>query len=269
MSERQEAIDARIAEYYTAEFDEHSRLTSRSAQGQLEHHRLLELVGARVAPGKLIDIGGGTGVNAIAFDKAGFTVTLIDPVPSHVAHASARGIHAVEGDARRLDFADASFEVALVLGPLYHLASRTDRLSSLQEAARVVKVGGWVFAAGLSRFVAFGNAVIGGADISIDDALLALLQRGSPPPHLRFPAGHFHTAQSLALEMQAAGLEDVTVEGVEGPAGIMLESIPASGVDIVTAALTLARAQDRSHAVSDLSAHLLGIGRVMENARAD
>ena len=46
------------------------------------------------------------------------------------------------GDARELDWPDATFDAALLLGPLYHLTERSDRLLALREALRVVKPGG-------------------------------------------------------------------------------------------------------------------------------
>ena len=47
-----------------------------------------------------------------------------------------------QGDARALPFADASADALLLLGPLYHLQERADRLRALREAARVLRPGG-------------------------------------------------------------------------------------------------------------------------------
>ncbi|MFD5214814.1 methyltransferase domain-containing protein [Microbacterium sp. NPDC058345] len=58
------------------------------------------------------------------------------------------GVRASVADARELPFADAAFDAALLLGPLYHLASSTDRRAALREAHRVVRTGGHVLAAG-------------------------------------------------------------------------------------------------------------------------
>ena len=56
------------------------------------------------------------------------------------------------GDARRLPYGDASADAALLLGPLYHLTDRGDRLTALSEARRVLRTGGLVAAAAISRF---------------------------------------------------------------------------------------------------------------------
>src|SRR5204862_5703302 len=78
---------------------------------------------------------------------------LVDPCPLHVAEARAtlRSGTARVGDARGLDEPDASFDAVLLLGPLYHLPERDDRLAALREARRVVRPGGQVFAAAISR----------------------------------------------------------------------------------------------------------------------
>ena len=53
-----------------------------------------------------------------------------------------------QGDARDLScFADDTFDLTLVLGPMYHLFEETDRRQALREAVRVTKKGGIIFAA--------------------------------------------------------------------------------------------------------------------------
>jgi len=60
-------------------------------------------------------------------------VVLIDPVPAQVQEARRHGtFDAHVGDARDLQFEDDSFDVALLFGPLYHLAAANDRLRSLR-----------------------------------------------------------------------------------------------------------------------------------------
>ena len=46
------------------------------------------------------------------------------------------------------------------LGPLYHLIERTDRLRALSEARRVLRPGGWVFVAGISRYAALLDLLV-------------------------------------------------------------------------------------------------------------
>ncbi|MDR2996742.1 MAG: class I SAM-dependent methyltransferase, partial [Microbacterium sp.] len=244
-------------------FDESVRLTTRSAQGPLEFRRTQELIRTHVPTGRVLDIGGGSGVHAVALQSEGYDVELIEPVPRHVESALEAGVDARIGDARELPYEDGSFDAALMLGPLYHLASLEDRLTAIREAARVVRSGGMVLAAGLSRYVAFG-AVSLARDIPspIPGEWAALIAHGTPGSGLRFPAGHFHTAEELQGEVEAAGLEVLEVVGVEGPAGLFLEMTPDLDQDVQDAALLLARAASAEPGIRDQSAHLLAIGRV-------
>lgn len=258
----QRDIDARIQRYYGEVFDESSRLTTRSSQGPLEFRRTQEIVRAHVPSGRVLDIGGGAGVHAKALQDAGYFVELIEPVQHHVDGALAAGVSARLGDARSLPFEDGSFDAALLLGPLYHLASNEDRQTALREAVRVVKPEGIVLAAGLSRYVAFGAASLGAkAPSPMPSEWAALISDGVPTGSQRFPAGHFHTAEELSDEMETAGLDVLDVVGVEGPAGLFLEVEREVDSGVQDAALILARAAAKVPGIRDQSAHLLGIAR--------
>ena len=66
------------------------------------------------------------------------------------------------GDARELRAADGSADAVLLLGPLYHLTSRADRVTALREARRVLRPGGVVVAKALSRFYPVFEELAGG-----------------------------------------------------------------------------------------------------------
>ena len=102
----------------------------------------------RMAPGReALDIGCGTGVNALRLAERGFSVRGIDHSPEMLAIADAkvrdRGLgERVElqtGDDRALPFDDASFDLVMCTGVLHHLAS-VDRC--VAEADRVLRPGG-------------------------------------------------------------------------------------------------------------------------------
>jgi SAM-dependent methyltransferase len=258
----QSDIDARIQVYYGDLFDEDARLTTRSPQGPLEFQRTQEVIRLNAPVGRLLDIGGGTGVHSRALLAAGYDVELIEPVQRHVEAARDAGIDAQLGDARDLPVGDASFGAALLLGPLYHLASAADRQQALSEAARVLRPGGMLFAAGLSRHVAFAGLSLGQTiPEQIPDDWSALFVDGAPSRRLRFPAGHYHTADELQDEVSKAGFEVLDVIGVEGPAGPLLEAIPDASQDLSDAALEVARAASSVPGIREQSAHLLAIGR--------
>lgn len=259
----QSEIDAAVQTYYAELFDEGARLTTRSAQGALEFERTQEMVRAATpAPARVLDLGGATGVHAAALARDGYEVVLVDPVESQVAVAARHETFtAVVGDARKLDFADDSFDAVLMAGPLYHLAERQHRLAALSEARRVCRPGGFVHAAAIPRLSAFLAIAALRRELLEDspDSWLEMLLRGTPVPAPRFPAGHFHTAEELHDEMTAAGLRNVSVVGLEGPAGLAFETVLRVSADDHSAAKQLAQTF-QSSVVRDLSNHLLGTG---------
>lgn len=89
-----------------------------------------------------------------------------------------------------------------------------------------------------------------------------LLAHGTPTSDTRFPAGHFHTAEELQAEVEAAGLEVVDVVGVEGPAGLLFEVLEKVEPALQDAALAVARAGSAIPGIRDQSAHLMAIARV-------
>jgi SAM-dependent methyltransferase len=267
----QRLVDLRIQEYYAGEtgWDEHARLTTGTAQGPVEHLRTQELIRQRLAPGaRVLDVGGATGVHAAPLAADGYDVLLVDPVAGQVARAAERGtFEARVGDARDLsapglELADDSFDAVLLLGPLYHLATREDRLRALREAVRVTRPGGTVAAAAITRLAAL---VGGGYELFPPSAWQAVLEHGVAPDDIPFPAAHFHDAAELAAEATDAGLSDVVVHGIEGPAGGALERVAVDAPEapgLIAAALTLARSLSTTGGVPDMSQHILAIGTV-------
>lgn len=264
----QASIDARIQRYYAHHFDEAARLVSRRANGCVEYLRMREIVAARLAPeSKVVDIGGATGIHATWLAAAGHDVLLVDPVVEQVAQAAAVGTFScVVGDARHLELSDAVFDAALVCGPLYHLYDRADRIGALREAARVVRPGGWIFAAGVTRWLALANQIdLHGYPEELPEPWVTLLTTGradgDPDDSNGFPLAHAHSAAELVDEAEQAGLVDVEVVGVEGPASPALELIGPDDA-AVSAGLVLAHAVEANAAAPDLSGHLLAIARV-------
>src|SRR5262249_49876920 len=74
----------------------------------------------------------------------GYAVHLSDVVPLHVEQAREASARQPDhplagtavGDARRLAHPDGSADAVLLLGPLYHLTERADRLAAWREARR-------------------------------------------------------------------------------------------------------------------------------------
>lgn len=271
----QAALDAAIQSYYADQFDEDARITTRSVGGRVELERTRRLIGRHLAPAsRVLDVGGATGVHSRWLAEAGHRVTLIDPVPEQVAKAAAVGtFEAVVGDARDLPHEDASVDAVLLLGPLYHLITRTGRLRALAEAHRVLTPGGLLFAQGIGRLTAFADAATRGGFEALGAADLHILRTGEwANTGGGFPGGHFHTVAELRAEVQEADFEDVEVHGVEGPNVSALELV-ADDPELLDLAVRLADRLDVALAenpsavtrhrdgAAEASPHLLAVAR--------
>lgn len=247
------------------EQDEGARLF-RSGHGRLELLRTRELLGRFLpsAPCRVLDVGGGTGVHASWLAGRGYDVHLVDPVPHHLETAARYGTFTVaQGDARDLAEPDRSVGAVLLLGPLYHLVSAADRLLALREAFRVLRGGGVLFAAAISRYMALLDwASSGELNVDVAAKLEFVIATGQHDPSLGFTPAFFHTPAELAAELDTAGFQQVRILGVEGPAWT---AVDAAGPDreqaYLAGALLCARLTEADPALLAASGHLLGIGR--------
>ncbi|WP_058045789.1 class I SAM-dependent methyltransferase [Streptomyces roseifaciens] len=261
-----------IIDFYTDTFDEATRLTA-TADGMLEMARTQELLRRHLppAPAALLDVGGGPGAHARWLTADGYRVHLVDPVARHVTQAAGTGCTAELGDARHLTAADGSYDVTLLLGPLYHLLDRADRDQALAEARRVTASGGLVAAAAINRYASlFEHTATTWLDReSVRGAVTDILATGVHEPGRKgFTAAYFHTAPELAEEMRAAGLHDIRVYAVEGPTWSLLKAaeqhtqqpLPLDS-PLFRAALAAARAAEPYPDLLAASSHLLATGR--------
>jgi SAM-dependent methyltransferase len=223
-------VPAEILEHYLREYDESSRITT--GFDQLELLRAREVVRRHLARGRLriVDVGGGTGAHASWLAGDGHEVHVVDLVERHIS--AVRGLDPVNGritaevgDARRLSCPDGAFDAALLLGPLYHLTVRSDRVQALMEASRVVRPGGPIFAAAISRFASLFDGLSREFlfDASFADVVDRDLDDGQHRnPERRpgwFTTAYFHHPDELRSEATDAGLDVVELLGVEGLAG--------------------------------------------------
>ncbi|WP_433203274.1 methyltransferase domain-containing protein [Dactylosporangium sp. CS-047395] len=251
-----------IVEYYSSQYREDERL-ARRPQARLEWTRTLEVLHELLPPGAaVLDVGGGTGAYARELTRAGHRVRLVDLVPAHVEQARAGDppIEASVGDARSLPFADGSFDAVLVLGPLYHLHERADRVAVLREAARVTRPGGVLAAAVISRFAGpLDFAATARFNARTLTEARSLVHDGRNDPSLGFTHAYFHRPEELLSECTDAGLPDVVLHGLEGPLWTAAEAAlnGPHAESVFTAALELARLYSTEPSLVAASSHLL------------
>jgi hypothetical protein len=254
-------MDADILEYYDRG-GEDTRLVD-----SIELLRTKVLLRRYLPPSAdVLDVGGASGVYATWLTGQGHRVKLVDPVPRHVATARAKGIEAVLGDARDLDEPDGSRDAVLLLGPLYHLPDRADRVRALAEARRVTR--DLVVAAVISRWASMYDWVLRG--IIGEPGTVAMLRedlatgtrRGTQNVPYGFTTCYFHRPDEVESEVADAGLTLVDLLPVEGVANWMPDiAARVSNPDSRAVLLELLERTEREPAILGATPHLLAVAR--------
>jgi SAM-dependent methyltransferase len=254
---------------YYARGGERDRL--RDGLGRLEFLRTWDILERELpdAPAQLLDVGGATGVYAGPLAEAGYDVRLIDPIPEQVAVAATLvGVRAEVGDVRDLPVRDASVDAVLLLGPLYHLLDRADRVRAFREAHRVVRPGGAIIAATINRYASLFDAFAKG--YSTDPEFMAILDRTMATGRHRgtadgryFTSAYFHEPMEAAEEAREAGLTVVKVVAVESPLWMSGAQIVATLDDPaqVSHLIRLLREVEQEPTLLGASSHVITVAR--------
>ena len=139
-----------LEEYYS-NYDEEGRLLHR--HGQVEYLTTMKYIHDILGEDKekkILEVGAGTGRYSVTLAKEGYSVDAVELIEHNlkILRGKLDGIEkicAVQGNALDLSrYKDESFDLTLLLGPMYHLYSEQDKRKALQEAVRVTKRGGHI-----------------------------------------------------------------------------------------------------------------------------
>lgn len=220
-------------EQYYNKFCEEKRLTRR--HGIVEYtitmkyiHEYLENMG-QAKDLKILDVGAGTGRYSVQLADEGYDVTAIELVKYNLGVLKTKGssVKAYQGNAMDLSrFRDASFDMTLVFGPMYHLYSVGDKVKALSEAKRVTKTGGYIMVAYCMN--EYGVLLYGFRDRNVK----ACLADGRLTEDFRCVSQEKDLYDYVRLEdidylNQAAGLGRVKIIASDGPANYMRQALNA------------------------------------------
>lgn len=267
------AMDTNPIVAFYGRSDEHGRM----ARNPLEYVRSKELLARHLPPPpcRVLDVGGATGAYSFWLADLGYEVTLVDFSPHHIdavqglqQTAAHRLKAALVGDARGLEFADDSFDAVLVMGPLYHLLERNDRVRALSEARRAVVQGGLVAATVISRYASMMDGFFEGliADPEFVPIMHRDLQTGIHQDTSRaqqyFTDAYLHRPDELEAEWNASGLN---LEGIRAITsfGWTIPDLTTKWNDLAFRENLLAtiRLVDQRPELLGVSSHLMALGR--------
>lgn len=177
--------------------------------------------------GHVLEIGAATGEYTVWLAKRGYQVTAVDLSSSLIARceqrladAGATGlVSCFVADAQDLSAVPGQgFDAVLLMGPLYHLTHRENRLKALREAVGRLKPGGAFLSALISRLGIMGDLLRNTpAWIENQEQVRSILEKGHDPEDSeegRFH-GYFVAVDEIAALHEEAGLETTLIVGVE------------------------------------------------------
>ena len=137
---------------FYSNYDEEGRLLSK--HGQVEYLTTMRYIDQFLQPGmRILEIGAATGRYSHALARKGFQVDAVELVQHNIdifrtLTQPGENVTVRQGNALDLScFEDNTFDMTLLLGPMYHLFTVEEQLQALTEAIRVTKKGGILFVA--------------------------------------------------------------------------------------------------------------------------
>lgn len=133
-------------------YDEDGRLLSKC--GMVEYITTMKYIEKYLQPGmRILEIGAATGRYSHALARKGYQVDALELVEHNIEIFKQNTIEGepvtiTQGNAIDLSkFESNTYDIVLLLGPMYHLFTKEDKVKALSEAIRVTKKKGVIFTA--------------------------------------------------------------------------------------------------------------------------
>jgi ubiquinone/menaquinone biosynthesis C-methylase UbiE len=266
-------IDKEIISYYNTGI-ESDRLETDIFQ--LEKERTQDIISRYLddRPRIILDVGGGAGHYSFWLTKLGHQVHLLDPVSVNIETARKKAekskilLNSIQvGEARQLPWPDNKFDMVLLMGPLYHLTKKEDRIDALRESYRVLKKGGLLFAAGISRysslFDGFFRNLVKDPDFFqiVEQDITTGQHRNFTEKLAYFTTAYFHQPDELVSEINESGFSCNKIFAVESFGWLIPEFIKKwAEKDYRPLLLEMIRSVEENRELLGLSAHFLTVG---------
>lgn len=253
----------------------------KKGAGIIEWERTQEIISRYIKSDKQViyDIGGGIGRYSRWLASLGNEVHLFDLSSYMVNYVKELDIKenlfsTIEvGDARTINKPEGSADIVLLMGPLYHLTERSERLKALNESARLLKEGGLIIVSAISRFGStlkglsgYGTKYNSMEDDEFLEMIFNELSTGQHIPPNKYPnfitRAFFHTIDELENEINSSALKHVKTLSVEGPIWIIpdLEQRWANDKNRERL-LNICRKVEEERSLAGMSLHLIAVAQ--------
>ena len=252
--------------------------------GLIEFERTKELLLENLPkpPAVIYDIGGGYGEYSWWLASLGYTVHLFDISEKNIEMSEILGneypkytLAAAEvGDARDINRPNNSADAVLLMGPLYHITEKAERLACINECRRLLKKNGYLFTAAITPYATllWATTVYGkNNQLLEEDSFMDMVShelltgehiRSNKSAYRGIGNSHFHSADELKSELSSCGYTATRIHGVVGAAWLApnideLWKNPSSKAALMKSVRMLDERED----IIGLSTHLLGISK--------
>jgi len=215
-----------IVDFYS-DYDEDARLQSNNAR-RLEFITTTNTLNEYIQQtDRVLEVGAGTGVYSFYYAERGNEVTATDLTPKHIeimesklkSKTSLRLNTKVANATNLSDFASEAFDVVMCLGPMYHLTDRVSQEKCISECLRVLKPGGILALAYITKFSVFPYLVKGDQKYADESWVHRILDKGftsSSEEDCFWTDAYFHAPEELEQLMRATHTDKLAHVATDG-----------------------------------------------------
>ncbi|HEG43306.1 MAG TPA: class I SAM-dependent methyltransferase [Phycisphaerales bacterium] len=236
----------RVKRYYDSNPEMEWQRLQHDVYARIEYEVTLHFIHKYLVPGnRCIDIGGGPGRYTIHLLQQAYHVTLLDLSPMLLQKAQQQieqqeltayldGIH--ERNAVDLSGIESdSYDLTLLLGPLYHLTKEYERIQAIEQAYRVTKPGGYIFSAIIPRLSVIrdifrwspnaAQEYLAGHEEQINQLIETGVYLNLKEDPAQFTDAYFANTEDIPSLYQQQGIELIEAFSCEGIAAFLNDRI--------------------------------------------
>ncbi len=256
-------MDNKVKNYYINEYDEEARLSEHCDNRHIVEREVKKHIIKSYLPtqGSVLEIGAGTGLYCVYLAQMGYNVCACDLVEKHVEILKEKSqklnlsINACVADALKVPFEDESFDVVLLSGPIYHLHSKEDKQTAINEAVRCCKKNGIVVVDYLSQIHGFIQSAL------VDEEFL----KNYPDEDFKdlncdYDVFSFNRSSDMIEMLEKANLKDIKLYGTDSISRFIKKDLNWFGPKSLEKWIKFIIRISNESGVIELSEHGLAIG---------